>query len=1351
MSTLQLGPKSRVAPSGASLIIQAVDQDGNPAPITGVTGNSAQSVQVNAVKGTYKLGWSATGSWSAPIHVGAPASVVAAALIGVVPAGQTAALTSGDLAVSGFGPYTIIFQGQYSGVALPVLESQDVDLAGTLDAVPDVLGSGTSEVDITSPGFTLNGAAPANPPQGGWKHGGPSGGEYYCPYAGSGANYAQWQFTGLSAGRYVFAPYDYSPTQLASATAGNHLPAGFAPATARYRFYDGADLTTATFRGEVQHLQGQAQGFVTLGEVYCGSGTLTVVLADDADSNGGVVADAAELYVGSLSRPLVTGGSPTLPMLGVDGTEASDAALMLQVTAPGTPPTGDAFLFGWGTGQVYGGWWAVIQQADGKFAVATDGGRVVATAAATPGQSYVLYARYWGPAGAKGLWIDGVPQGDVGDPKALATPGAIALKDPAPMQFRSSWAGTQAWAGQVRRAAVWGGRQLSSTEITDLGSGSSGVSYAATATVNGGSLRTNLAAFWDQLDQNGLDSLAADTNDATANNLSTGIGLVSRPNFTSPSVTPSVVAPGGVPTVRVNGGSPVSLPAVPVWFPDGSQPYAVYPLPVKADPGDSVTVTVPDKAITSGSTPLTGVTGAAVTNLSGSVMPELPQSPPPGRTMRVGWNVLGGGPGDCGTMHSNAMRGSDPQPWGASTGPGANIDDGNGNPVRSLFDAYVLAHPGAVFRKQITGPANGYDPRRLPAFPAGVWTVMWDSSDGTGDMAIYNASPPTELTPIVAVSGQSVNNKRTYNIPLGQGVWFPYPYAEYRGGNVSNIRVYPPKLDGTAFDSPETAPKFSPVQVAKLKGTAAVRTMDWFGTNSSGVVDYADFPTQSKLSFAGGVGHPGGGQVVRLEAVTTGDGTPFAPPPDANSGSNKYIVKVTMSAPHNITDGCPVFGQSPDTLPGNTFAVAGGGNGGTIDLNMHVAYPVDATSFVWYSYTAAPITTTTVTLGHLTVGIGGGVSVPPEDPVDLCNQLGCDLWINVPHAATDACVTQLATLVAGRLNRGLKCVVELSNEHWNYAAGFTQFFHFANMGYYGVNVSYPGVALPEGRLSATQWYTLRTAQVHDLFATAFASQGRAADLVRTFGSAAVSTDVTATILSYAAGHDVAGRLVGSSGAGPRIPVDAVHIAPYMDLRPRGAFNGALPTALMDALTLEQHMDVGDAWFAIADRSTRGTYKAPRDHKAAIVASAYPGARLLGYEGGPGFMGLQGTQSLADLRSICWMYHPRAYDQMIQYYLDIQAGGVDLFEQFEFNGPLVNDGGAADYGPYWGYGIQPGSGAGNVALMTDSGGMAVFPNLEPSTGVYMNSVTGKAMLDWATAAPVRHNRLFQGRGRGRRGR
>jgi len=59
------------------------------------------------------------------------------------------------------------------------------------------------------------------------------------------------------------------------------------------------------------------------------------------------------------------------------------------------------------------------------------------------------------------------------------------------------------------------------------------------------------------------------------------------------------------------------------------------------------------------------------------------------------------------------------------------------------------------------------------------------------------------------------------------------------------------------------------------------------------------------------------------------------------------------------------------------------------------------------------------------------VGVPYEVQIDLANELGSDLWITLPHQATDDFVQQLATLVHDRLNPELKVWVEYTNEHWN--------------------------------------------------------------------------------------------------------------------------------------------------------------------------------------------------------------------------------------------------------------------------------------------------------------------------------
>lgn len=61
----------------------------------------------------------------------------------------------------------------------------------------------------------------------------------------------------------------------------------------------------------------------------------------------------------------------------------------------------------------------------------------------------------------------------------------------------------------------------------------------------------------------------------------------------------------------------------------------------------------------------------------------------------------------------------------------------------------------------------------------------------------------------------------------------------------------------------------------------------------------------------------------------------------------------------------------------------------------------------------------------------GNTGMAYERAVDLCNELGKDLWLNVPALANDTFVDSLATLVRDRLNSGLRCWIEYSNETWN--------------------------------------------------------------------------------------------------------------------------------------------------------------------------------------------------------------------------------------------------------------------------------------------------------------------------------
>ncbi|MDG3007870.1 hypothetical protein [Paludisphaera mucosa] len=69
----------------------------------------------------------------------------------------------------------------------------------------------------------------------------------------------------------------------------------------------------------------------------------------------------------------------------------------------------------------------------------------------------------------------------------------------------------------------------------------------------------------------------------------------------------------------------------------------------------------------------------------------------------------------------------------------------------------------------------------------------------------------------------------------------------------------------------------------------------------------------------------------------------------------------------------------------------------------------------------------------------GKYGVAWEYVAALANETGKDLWINVPVAATDGYVRELARFLKAELKPGLKLYIEHSNEVWNF--GFPQYIY----------------------------------------------------------------------------------------------------------------------------------------------------------------------------------------------------------------------------------------------------------------------------------------------------------------------
>ena len=146
-----------------------------------------------------------------------------------------------------------------------------------------------------------------------------------------------------------------------------------------------------------------------------------------------------------------------------------------------------------------------------------------------------------------------------------------------------------------------------------------------------------------------------------------------------------------------------------------------------------------------------------------------------------------------------------------------------------------------------------------------------------------------------------------------------------------------------------------------------------------------------------------------------------------------------------------------------------------------------------------------------------------EYGIELCNTAKKHLWICVPHKATDAFVTSLATLIKDSLNANLKIHVEYSNEVWN--GQFSQFNYSGTTG------------LTQG-LASTQYdagfkfYGKRSREIWRIFRMVFGAANHSR-LIRVFAGQGANPYVSEQGLQWQADNG-------------GIEADVLAIAPYFD-------------------------------------------------------------------------------------------------------------------------------------------------------------------------------------------------------------
>jgi hypothetical protein len=259
-----------------------------------------------------------------------------------------------------------------------------------------------------------------------------------------------------------------------------------------------------------------------------------------------------------------------------------------------------------------------------------------------------------------------------------------------------------------------------------------------------------------------------------------------------------------------------------------------------------------------------------------------------------------------------------------------------------------------------------------------------------------------------------------------------------------------------------------------------------------------------------------------------------------------------------------------------------------------------------------------------------------EHQIQLCNTLGKDIWVCIPHQADDNFVTQAARLLRDTVDPNLKIYVEYSNETWN---GIFQQTHW--VGATGLALGLDTDSWPAGQ----KYVALRSIQIWEIFEDEFTDDSRLVKVMATQGA-----NIAVTNLRFSALNDP------SINPNYTMP-DSLGIAPYFgilygpdDIPPAVP---AYPTVDQIVTTLSKDEIAQVKGYVIQQKA---------------VAEAQ-GCTLDCYEGGQHFVGVAGAENDDTLTSVLNNANrdPRMHTRFMEYLCMLNAEGVNTYHHWIYVG------------------------------------------------------------------------------------